>query len=77
VVVPELDPSTVTVDTCRPRGLMMWAADPVFASADDCATTEVAKRATTVEECILMLYSRIEDLKLKLEEDNCGRWCGA
>jgi hypothetical protein len=59
VVVPELDPSTVTVDSCRPRGLMMWAADPVFASADDWATAEVANRTTTVEERILMVFSRI------------------
>jgi hypothetical protein len=64
VVVPELDPSTVTVDTCRPRGLMMWAADPVFISADDCAIAEVVKRATTVEERILIVYSRVEDVKV-------------
>jgi hypothetical protein len=38
---------------------MMWAADPVFASADDWATAEVANRTTTVEERILMVFSRI------------------
>lgn len=54
------------MDTCRPAGFMMIAADPVFGplELEDWAATEVAKTATTAEERILTEKQRLKLVRL-------------